>query len=344
MTNEADRELENYAAFIADFDFELSNGWLNITSFLFHLFQCLAADRQRQPPFVDDMYDKLLELIKRSKDRIPADTPVLSSAPVYGWTSEMAAMYPDGKAKMLHLGTLFFCAEEWIHAIGEMIPDRATDRGAAYISWPQEEWYLTNTFLQRFHAQYWSVLRDVDIKASNSTNFSSFEALSLAKRQEIEFDRAAELLKARNADFTAALERVDQAIEAGFPLEAITICESLICACLHNFLKASGSSKAPEGFARLIEDFRRAGDQSQYYPDKLMEKIDAWRRERNNAMHRFVARDPSEMSKGQKLFLKDARKTASDGRAYCADLLAWFQHESAFFLKVEFDLPKSRLN
>lgn len=55
MTPEAQKELEGYTQFISEFDFELSKGQLNVSSFMGNLFQCLAIDRQRPPTmFVRD--------------------------------------------------------------------------------------------------------------------------------------------------------------------------------------------------------------------------------------------------------------------------------------------------
>lgn len=344
MTVEAQAELEGYERFISEFDFGLSTGKLNVSSFMGNLFQCLAIDRQRQPPYLHEMLRMLVDLVEQAGSHIPAGTPGLASEPVLDWRPEMAEMYPDGKATTIHLATLIYVSDEWIFSIGQMIPDRATDRGQAYLAWPREEWHLTNTFLERFHRQYWSIMRETDMKSTRESNFSSLEALNLAKKLEIDFDAAVKQLQSRNSGFASAIDRVDQAIEAGFPLEAIAICESLISACFYNFLKIVGKSQPPEGFARLIDSFRRTGDKAQSYPANLVEGIDAWRTERNDALHRFVARNPAEISKGQQAFLEEARKTAMDGRVFCAKLLDWFEYESFFFLKVEFDLPGPTLN
>lgn len=344
MTVEAQAELEGYTRFISEFDFGLSTGKLNVSSFMGNLFQCLAIDRQRQPPYLPEMLQILVDLVEEAGSQISAGTPGLASEPVIDWRPDMAEVYPDGKAITIHLATLIHVAEKWISSIGQMIPDRATDRGQAYLAWPREEWHLTNTFLQRFHRQYWSIIRETDIKSAKQSNFSSLEALNRAKRLEIDFDAAVKQLQKRNMGFVAALDRVDQAIEAGFPLEAITICESLISACFYNFLMMASKSQPPEGFARLIDSFRRAGEKAQSYPANLVEGIDAWRGERNDALHRFVARDPAEIANGQQAFLEEAKKTAKDGRDFCAKLLDWFEYESFLFLKVEFDLPGPTLN
>ena len=342
MTVEAQGELEGYTRFISEFDFELSTGKLNVSSFMGNLFQCLAIDRQRQPPYLHEMLQTLVDLVEQAESHIPAGSSGLASEPVLDWRPE--EMYPDGKATTIHLATLLYVSEEWISSIGQMIPDRATDRGQAYLAWPREEWHLTNTFLRRFRRQYWSIMRETDMKSATESNYSNFEALDLAKRRGIDFDTAVKQLQARNMGFAAAIDRVDKAIEAGFPLEAIAICESLISACFYNFLKTVGKSHLPEGFARLIDSFRRTGDKAQSYPANLVEGIDAWRGERNDSLHRFVARNPAEIAKGQQAFLEEARKTAMDGRDFCATLLDWFEYESFFFLKVEFDLLRPTLN
>lgn len=344
MTTKAQTELERYTRIISEFDFELSTGKLNLSSFMGNLYQCLAIDRQLQPPHLSEMLQALINIIERPDSYVPKGSPGLKSEPVLDWSPEWAAIFPDRKAITIHLGTLLYVHAEWIYSIGQMLPDHATDRGKAYLAWPRAEWHLTNTFLQRFHSQFWSIMRDVDLESAHERGFSNTEALNLTKSQGIDFDSAVEQLVARNMGFNSALDRVDQAIEAGFPLEAITVCESLISSCLHNFLTAVDVARPPEMFHQLIVCFRQTASKAQSYPADLVEEIDAWRRERNNAMHRFVARNPVEMAKGQQEFLEDAKKTAIDGRIACAKLLDWFQYESAFFLETEFNLPGPTLN
>lgn len=344
MVTEEQKEIEGFTQFISEYNFQLSTGKLNVSAFMAYLFQCLAFDRNRQPPFLTDMQQALVDLLEQVKPRLPKGTPGLASEPVLDWQPEMSIIYPDGKAITIHLASLIQVAPEWIYAIGQMVPDRATDRGQAYLAWPRKGWHLTNTFLQKFHSEYWSTIRKLDLETSRSSKYSFIEALDLAKKLDIDYNLAVEQLKDRNTSFHSALDRVDQAIDAGFPLEAITICESLISACLHHFLTAKGETNPPEIFARLIHRFRQANSRAQHYPDKLIEEIDAWRISRNDAMHRFVSRSLMEVSKSQQEFLDDAKKTAAEGKALCAELIEWFQYESVFMLKADFDLEGSILN
>lgn len=344
MTPEAQKELEGYTQFISEFDFELSKGQLNVSSFMGNLFQCLAIDRQRPPPCLSEMLQALFDLVEHAGPDLPAGAPGLTSEPVLDWRPEMAEMYPGGKAIMIHLASLIHVGADWVEAIGQLVPDRATDREQAYLAWPRREWHLTNTFLQRFHSQLWSVCRDVDLKASKDQKFSSFEALSLAKRLQIDFNSATEQLRTRNMGFLSAVDRVDQAIDAGFPLEAITICESLISACFHHSLTANGDTNPPEMFAQLIHRFRQANCDAQGYPARLVDEIDTWRRSRNDAMHLFVSRSLMETVKSQEEFIEKAKRTAEEGRILCDKLIEWFQYESVFMLQTDFNLKGPVLN
>ncbi|OOY24886.1 hypothetical protein BMI91_00060 [Thioclava sediminum] len=337
-------QLEGFTKFISEYDFDLTTGKLDLSSFTSNLSYCLAIDRQQQPPHPRNMFEALRECLEQAKTHIKAGTPGLANEPVRDWRPEMAQMYPNGQTTTIHLASLLFVFEAWIFSIGQMIPDRATDRGRAYLAWPRSEWYLTNTFLQRFHSQVWDVLRREDLKTARDKNFSSSEAMSVAKTSGVAFGTAADQLKMRNQGFTLALKRVDHAIAEGFPLEAIAICESLVSACLHHFLESVGGSRPPESFARLIDHFRRTGDKAQSYPGNLVDDIDAWRRKRNDAVHRFVATNPARIAESQEAFLERAGITAIKGREACAALLDWFQYESFFFLKTEFDLPGPTLN
>lgn len=338
---EAAIELENYAKYISEIDFDLSSGKFNVSDFAGHLYHCLVGDRNKTAPQPEQVFSALKEL---TDTHIPKGTPGLSFERVSNWTPAMAEICPNGLAIMIHVAGLIYVQAEWIHAIGRMVEDRAADPGRSYLAWPRSEWHLTNTLLQRFHRQFWSLMRETDMKSTQELNCSQFEALSLAMRSGIDYEAAIKRLQARNTGFVAAIARIGQAIEAGYPLEAITICESLISSCLHHFLEAAGEAQPPEIFAQLIGSFRQVSEKAQGYPAELVEEIDEWRRARNEAMHRFVARNPAEIARSQQEFLDDAVKTAADGKDICSKVVAWFHNESFYFLKTEFELPRPPLN
>ena len=337
-------EIEAYARYLQELEFDFTDGIFNVTWFCGHLFQCLASDRKRQPPFVPEMEHLLEDVIERSSGILPNDAPKLGKTPVIDWTPDLADLYPDKQATIIHVKTLLYVHDKWISELGKLLPDRATDRGPAYISWPKADWVLTNILLNRFHNQFWSMIREIDLKASKQSGFSNFEVWFYAQKEGEDLDTARNRVESRNAGFLAAMNRAKQALEADFPLEAIAIEESLISAILYHFVVAMGQDRPPELFGRLISEFRSKADAAQSYPADLIDRIDAWRHKRNEALHRFVAIRPDNIEKGQDAFLDEAREAGRAGHTLCQELVDWLRYEAAFFFKVQFELPGGTLH
>lgn len=336
---EALKEIEEYAKLLSEYDFKFMSGMFDVSDFVAHLFRALSIDRDKQPPFVCDMID-LLPMVLEAND---VEEGVIYYK-IENWDAFKHQNYPDGYRYLLSISPLFLVHAQWIFEIGELLPDRATDRGAAYLAWAHAEWTLTNIFLARFHSQMWEVLRHVDRESHEEKGYSDTEALDLATKSDFDFDEAVERLKSRNSGFKNAIKRVDQAIEAGFDIEAIAISESLMSACMHHFIKSMDVSNASQTFARLIKEFRKACGEAQHAPKQMIDDIDDWRKARNRATHNFVSRDIIDISDSQEKFLKEAKKTSVRGRDLCSRMLEWFEYESFFILKTDFDLPGPELN
>lgn len=87
--------------------------------------------------------------------------------------------------------------------------------------------------------------------------------------------------------YTIAWQRVCEASEAGYYLEAITLLESLIADRLES--RASYLTGENEGFSNLgplIRTFRKH-ETVQAFRD-LIERLDSWRKKRNTALHEVV--------------------------------------------------------
>ena len=335
-------DIDAFAKDVRDYDFQLSSGYLEVNTFAGMLLSCMAADGIKHPPSFNDILDLLKSIVEKKVDK---RHPSLGEIDV-GSDRRHDTVYPMGKCSVLHLASLSFVRELWIYNIGMETSGHAEKRDDQYhyMSWIRPQWVFTSTYISRFHQQCIEIERDSDEKNASERGYSNFECLFLMNKFSIGYDEAAERLKSRNANFKSAIARIDEGIKAGFPLDSIVVSESLISGCLHHFLIATGDTKPPEVFSQLVARFREKGEHAKNFPSKIVEEIDAWRKQRNTAAHRFVARDLVELDKGQEVFLEEARETAVTGRDVCAKFLDWFHRESYYFLETDFNVSGPTLN
>lgn len=331
--DEFNRELSVY-------DFKLSNGYLEVNTFAGMLRTCMMRDGIASPPSVADIVD-LLGAIAR--DKVPQSVPYWSEIEVEP-ARHSKEVYPRNLCEIIHVAALTLVRELWIYNIGTETPSSVQCDESGYMGWTRPEWIFTRTFILRFHHQAIQIEIDSDRFGAKANGYSNFEALHVAVKQNIQFDEAVRQLKSRNLGFANAISRVDSALDAGFPLEAIVVVESLISSCLHHFLLSCGVARPPEALFGLIAKVNECGSIAQKFPTKLLDEVNRWRRSRNSAAHRFVARDPMEMISGQETFLKEARKTAIIGREIALKVSQWFHEESFYFLKTDFELKGPPIN
>jgi hypothetical protein len=131
--------------------------------------------------------------------------------------------------------------------------------------------------------------------------------------------------------YREAWSRIKLAQENHFFLEAITIKESIISDRLISFLSRPESpnplSKETNGqfpsFNQLIRRWRSEfSDTSVSCPD-LIDKVDQWRRIRNEAIHAIVKSDPGEPTQPIDSFLQKAKEAAEEGERIAREVCKW---------------------
>lgn len=136
--------------------------------------------------------------------------------------------------------------------------------------------------------------------------------------------------------YREAWTRVKQAIENGFFIEAITIQESIISDRLISFLTRPGASNAYikkkktgnfVSFHQIIKYWRSEFTvplQSGVYVD-LIDAVDKWRRNRNEAVHAIVKIDQNNGSQTIDGFLQQAKRVAEEGELLAREVCKWQQ-------------------
>lgn len=117
--------------------------------------------------------------------------------------------------------------------------------------------------------------------------------------------------------YKLAWERIDAALEQGFPLEAIAIEESIISDRLRAYMEYIGRGLSNKSLDFRLKAFQKELEKRGLFVgeyEELHTKINAWREGRNQALHRIVYTNRATESVDADEFLKKATKTAKSGK------------------------------
>ena len=131
--------------------------------------------------------------------------------------------------------------------------------------------------------------------------------------------------------YREAWKRIDEAIEEGFYLEAVTIEESVICDRLISHLVGLGVRNRQSdlrdygSFGRLLGSWRQNGSHpiEQRGFEDLQDAVDNWREKRNYVVHRIVKSHPGDATDPISDFLKRAKQTAEEGKELARAVDNW---------------------
>ena len=135
--------------------------------------------------------------------------------------------------------------------------------------------------------------------------------------------------------YREAYERIDSAISYGFSFEAIAIVESVLSDRICSFLRSVDKNKYKnvyrDTFAQLIKSWRAAVHPASIWEEcsDLIERVDKWRKLRNDCIHGFVKFPHNEAKVvSTKEFLEKAKKAATDGRQLSAEIYNWRRRQT----------------
>jgi hypothetical protein len=138
--------------------------------------------------------------------------------------------------------------------------------------------------------------------------------------------------------YREAWSRIKHAQGNGFFLEAITIQESIISDRLIVFLARPEAEnrlcKDRKGrwpsFGQIIERWRKSFPDEQAFPaglegrvSNLVDEVDQWRCDRNQAIHAIVKSDPGQPTQNIDLFLQQAKEVAERGERLAKAVSNW---------------------
>ncbi len=130
----------------------------------------------------------------------------------------------------------------------------------------------------------------------------------------------------KGASFTYAFRRINESIESGYYLEAVTLSESIISDRLLSFVKVHKKSvniKTP--FHQLIQlgaKYNKTQINTKSGTE-LFDALDTWRIERNTCVHSASKSEPGQPTVEVSVFEKNAEKCAKGGKVIARLVCDW---------------------
>ena len=138
--------------------------------------------------------------------------------------------------------------------------------------------------------------------------------------------------EAKYLSYKAAWERIKSANEAGYYLESVALCESIMSDRLISYITGvSGKSLSlTTPFATIIKEWKKYSDPFSWgaYKD-LPDAVDAWRKKRNDVVHGFVKSNPGTPTERVESVLDGAKDAAVEGCSLARAVCAWHKQQLA---------------
>lgn len=342
MNNDEKDESQRFFDYIAKFQFFNEQGWFCLEEFSVYLHGCLKLDGlEDKLPRVESIHELFLAVASEIMGS-DAETYVRSQR-IIDWEPKHAWIYPTGHKTLVHIVASMKVGHFFIADIGYRLLKMPEPKEVSkYFEWC-DDMTFTHTYINRFHNQLFSFLKTFDRAQAKSIGFSHFEALSLAKNKDVEYDCAVSQLQERHKSYQAAIAQINSSIESGFYLEAIALEECFLSHCIHNFLENTGVEQSGSNFNSLIRDILSFKDTSRK-PEGLFERIDAWRLQRNRSIHGYFTASTDDFGTSRELFQELSQSTALAGIELVNETLDWHEYECVDYMKHEFAMPSRQLH
>ena len=132
----------------------------------------------------------------------------------------------------------------------------------------------------------------------------------------------------KGASFTYAFRRINESINAGFYLEAVTLSESIISDRLLSFVKHHNKSvNVRTTFKQLIDYSKKYSKSKVKNSLDLFGDIDIWRIERNICIHSVSKSEPGTVTIAVEEFIELAKHSAINGKKLARLVCEWNKDE-----------------
>lgn len=312
-----------------------TNGLLDLEDFSVTLSACMLHDGSGQVDARPENFHNLLVRLIHERLSTQEQNQWIHSVKLTDWTPQIAYLYPTGHRTLIHIAALMKLGFDWISLIGSHTLEIPEEKWTPeYFGWIQDSWHFTKMFMLGYHNALFELCKQVDLTNAQEGRVSSFETLRLTQKKGISYEQATQELKIRNAAWSQAIERITQAEREKYPLEAITLIENLAHNMLYNFLSDSKKVNQDSTFNSLIAQTKVL--QTTKESIALLEELDQWRKQRNDAIHNFLISSIDSLSKNQNDLSLSSEATAKEGLKILKRLLEWYRYQSINFVSHNF--------
>lgn len=341
MNQALQKKRQEFFEFISKYEFINQYGRLDLEAFCVNLQISFVCDGiPTLAPAPGKVYELLIGILRDTAKNNEEIKLWVQHQKISDWSSTHsdANIYPYGFRTYIHIIGLLETFHTWIYNVGHTLIGIEEPKVAGkYFAWVKEEWTYVFTFINGFHNFLFDLLQKTDKSVINENGYSYFEALYLAKKLDIDYERASYRLCVRNQAQQDALIKIQQAVDASFFLEAITLQECFMSNCLFNYLNSKDSITKEISFFKLISETKQLVANQDSELLLLFDNLDNWRKQRNNAIHGYIKSRTDELENSSKNFHDSSKKTAFDGIALCQSINDWYKDESIRFLQTKWE-------
>lgn len=132
-----------------------------------------------------------------------------------------------------------------------------------------------------------------------------------------------------------AFDRMKEALDKGFFLEATAIAESIVTDRLFSYLRGGGRHAQQRADRVSFGWCLRSLANEPAFPRELLSECDAFRKERNTVLHSLAKSDPGTPTMSPDEFLQLAGTTAAKGRRLARKVADWHREQRAVARRTE---------
>lgn len=289
-------------------------------------------------PTPNDIYDHLFKVIheeySNGQSRDPSDY-FERTIPDAEWRPDLENFYPRRTQMLLSAGKFATTIPTWIWRIGtDLLSGMEVDNslllkeaelgvpGVAFGAWSREL-PISSRLIQRLLDVAFDLTSVVEMEMANERGFSFNEALCRSMLYGISLEKSMEELNNRAQAHRDAADRIHQAHDAGFYLEAAVLTECLISNLLHESLTHLRQNP-PEGMLNLQRAAEKSGLMQRPIDAPLIDDLHRWRQARNDSVHGFITCRLTETPNSLADFKYHAHQTSSVALELIPQVFEWY--------------------
>jgi hypothetical protein len=298
----------------------IHEGFLDLENVCVDLSGCFNLDGKRKSPLPRDMYNLMLDLIFEH-ELYEENKQWVQFANLADWEPSHAHVYPDKHRTCIHISALIFVWETWIYCIGTELLSIPVDKNPMFNFWVNKKWKFVSAFINRFIETMYDFYKLADRSHLKSDGYSLFESLNRSFSKDSDLDKAQSDLRSMQTEINEVLKEVEADITEKHFQQAVTSIDSILNYRLGYFSESNGADISKDSFFKKIGVVKAASVLVE--DDDLFERLDCWRKKRNQVVHERLSMNQSKPTLGRAEFDRIIEEVAHEGYNLCNELNEW---------------------